>query len=70
VSPHFRWMPLITFLQLVADMTIATTSPTGYGHIFAAEHYIPAWIAVTDPPGIGSAEIQRLKAHLAEPAAN
>ena len=62
VSPKFRWYPLITFLQLTVDMAIATTSPMGYGHIFAPEHYIDAWIAVTDPPDLRPNDVARLKA--------
>jgi uncharacterized membrane protein len=41
---------------------IATTSPVGYGHVFASQHYIDAWMAVTDPPGITADDVARLKA--------
>ena len=62
VSEQVRWYPLITMLQLTVDMAIATTSPIGYGHVFAPQHYIDAWIAVTDPPPIAPEKIARLKA--------
>ncbi|MFI0847257.1 alpha/beta hydrolase [Mesorhizobium sp. IMUNJ 23232] len=62
VSEQVRWYPLITMLQLVVDMAIATTSPMGYGHVFAPQHYIDAWVAVTDPPNITADDIARLKA--------
>jgi uncharacterized membrane protein len=61
VSEQVRWYPLITMLQLTFDMAIATTSPMGYGHVFAPQHYIDAWLAVTDPPSITPEDIARLK---------
>jgi uncharacterized membrane protein len=62
VSKEIRWYPLVTMLQLAVDMMIATTSPVGYGHVFAPQHYIDAWMAVTDPPGITADDVARLKA--------
>ena len=62
VSEQVRWYPLITMLQLIIDMMIATTSPMGYGHVFAPQHYIDAWMAVTDPPDITPEDVIRLKA--------
>lgn len=63
VSPAFRWYPIVTALQLGFDAMIATTSPMGYGHVYAPQHYIDAWLAVTDPPGWSPGEIERLKRH-------
>jgi uncharacterized membrane protein len=63
VSPYFRWFPIVTTLQLGFDAMIATTSPMGYGHVYAPQHYIDAWVAVTDPAGWSPEEIERLKAH-------
>lgn len=60
VSPQLRWFPIVTFLQLGLDMAMATTTPMGYGHVYAPEHYIDAWVAVMNidwPPE----EIERLK---------
>ena len=62
VSAQVRWYPLITMLQLTVDMMIATTSPMGYGHVFAPQHYIDAWMAVTDPPDIAPEDVSRLRA--------
>ena len=62
VSEQVRWYPLITMLQLTVDMAMATTSPMGYGHVFAPQHYIDAWMAVTDPPDITPEDVARLKA--------
>jgi len=63
VSPHFQWFPIVTALQLGFDAMIATTSPMGFGHVYAPQHYIDAWLAVTDPPGWTAEEIERLKLH-------
>ena len=51
VSPELRWYPVVTFLQLGLDMAIALAVPIGHGHYYAPEHYIDAWVAVTDPQG-------------------
>lgn len=66
VSDKVRWYPLVTMLQLVVDMAIATTTPIGYGHVFAPQHYIYAWLAVTDPPNVTADDVARLKALFAE----
>ncbi|GAA3099009.1 hypothetical protein GCM10010520_50610 [Rhizobium viscosum] len=77
VSPELRWFPLVTMTQLLLDMATATTSPIGYGHVYAPEHYIDAWIAVTDPQGLSPNDVGRLKTFFenkfrsgAEPAAH
>lgn len=62
VSPQLRWYPLVTFLQLIVDMAIATTTPMGHGHVYAHEHYINAWMAVTNPPDVSAQDVERLKA--------
>jgi uncharacterized membrane protein len=67
VSPQLRWHPVVTFLQLAVDMAMATTSPIGYGHVFAPEHYINAWAEVTDLQEWSPQEITRLKQHLSKP---
>ncbi|MFC4257219.1 hypothetical protein GRI97_16510 [Altererythrobacter xixiisoli] len=66
VSPELRWYPLITFLQLGLDLGLATTTPMGHGHVYAPEHYVDAWTAVTQPPGWSEAERERLKQVLAQ----
>jgi uncharacterized membrane protein len=66
VSPELRWYPIVTFLQLGLDMAMATTTPIGYGHVFAAEHYVDPWIELTEPQGWTPADIGRLKQMLTE----
>jgi len=65
VTPALRWIPIVTTLQVVADMRAGDITPIGYGHKFAPEHYIDAWIALTEPPAWTSADTDRLKAHFA-----
>jgi uncharacterized membrane protein len=64
VSPQLRWYPIVTLLQLKADMFMSTAAPIGYGHVYAPEHYIDAWLEVTDVRGWSPDEIARLKRHL------
>jgi uncharacterized membrane protein len=51
VSPYLRWYPIVTFLQTAFDLPMATNVPHGYGHNYAPESYINAWLAVTEPQG-------------------
>lgn len=64
VSAELRWYPIVTMLQLALDMMLAGTTPMGYGHVYAPEHYVRAWLAVTAPEGWTSQEIARLNQHL------
>jgi uncharacterized membrane protein len=63
VSPALRWYPIVTMLQLTVDFVHSGDVPAGYGHVYAAEHYIDAWVAVANPPGWTADDIARLKAH-------
>lgn len=65
VSPQLRWVPVVTFLQLLLDMAISLVVPMGHGHLYAHAHYIDAWQAVTAPEGWPPGEVERLKAHFA-----
>lgn len=65
VSPDLQWYPVVTMLQLGLDMALATTTPPGFGHVFAPQHYVDPWIAVTDVRHWSDDEIARLKRHLA-----
>ncbi len=65
VTPEMRWYPLITFFQLIFDNMIALAVPMGYGHLYAPEHHVEAWVQVTEPEGWTDAELQALTARLA-----
>jgi uncharacterized membrane protein len=60
VSPDLRWFPIVTMLQLAADMVVGT-APKGFGHEYAPEHYIDAWLALTEPDGWTTSDVERLK---------
>ena len=66
VSPQFRWYPVVTFLQLAMDVATASSSAMGYGHVYAPEHYLDAWIGVTGTGGHAPGEIERIRLHLAD----
>jgi uncharacterized membrane protein len=66
VSPYLRWYPIVTFLQLAFDLPMATAVPTGFGHNYAPESYIDAWVAVTAPAEWSGADVQRLKDRFAD----
>lgn len=68
VSPELRWYPIVTMLQLALDMAVANGTPMGFGHVYAPEHYVDAWIAVTDVQDWSADALARLKDHLAAAA--
>jgi uncharacterized membrane protein len=65
VSPQLRWYPIVTGFQLVLDMLVANKTPMGFGHVYAPEHYIDAWVAVTDVRGWSQSQLAVLKRHFA-----
>lgn len=60
VSPHLGWYPVVTFLKIAFDLPMAIAVPPGYGHNYAAAHYVDAWIAVTEPQGLTAEQIDKL----------
>jgi uncharacterized membrane protein len=49
VTPHMRWIPLLTFWQVSADLAIRGHVAPGHGHHYGPE--IPtAWAAILQPP--------------------
>lgn len=65
VSPDFVWIPVVTFLQLGIDIMMATTTPLGYGHVYAFDHYLEGWVSLTDAPGWTPESLAALKARVA-----
>lgn len=63
VSPMMQWVPVVTMLQVGVDMAVAVGT-LGYGHDYAARHYIPAWAAALDPDGWTAETEARLIEHL------
>jgi uncharacterized membrane protein len=66
LSPEMRWIPVVTMLQVAMDMAVALGTP-GYGHDYAAVHYIPAWAEALDPEGWTPAREARLTEHFSAP---
>lgn len=62
VSPAFRWIPIVTALQLGVDIVVSGTVPPGRGHVFSAANYADAWVAVTEPPNWSGQDTAALKA--------
>jgi uncharacterized membrane protein len=60
VLPRVRWIPVVTFLQVSADMAVAVDVPPGHGH-----HYGPdaadGWAAVLHPAGWTADKTARLR---------
>jgi uncharacterized membrane protein len=50
VLPETEWIPVVTFLQVSADMAVATGVPAGHGHVYVAD-VANGWAAVLQPPG-------------------
>ncbi|HWF28426.1 MAG TPA: alpha/beta-hydrolase family protein [Mycobacterium sp.] len=50
VLPQTRWIPVVTFLQVSADMAVAQNVPDGHGHHYVAD-VADGWAAVLSPPG-------------------
>lgn len=62
VSESLRWYPVVTMLQLLADMA-AGTAPRGFGHQYAADHYFDSWLALTGDAGRTADELDALRAY-------
>lgn len=60
VTGDLSWFPLVTMLQVAADMMVGT-APAGFGHQYAATDYLDAWVALTEPEGWSAEELQRLR---------
>ena len=50
VSPDMKWIPVVTFLQVSADMAVAVDVPDGNGHRYVKD-VVNGWAAVMQPPG-------------------
>jgi uncharacterized membrane protein len=68
VSLGLQWYPIVTMLQIALDMAVATNTPMGYGHVYAPEHYVEAWVAVTDVRHWSPEALARLKEYLGNAA--
>ncbi|MEV4468218.1 alpha/beta hydrolase [Nonomuraea salmonea] len=63
VNPEMNWFPLVTFWQVLVDMTAALDVPAGHGHRYGA-NIADGWAAVAPPPGWAAGDTLRLRALL------
>jgi uncharacterized membrane protein len=59
VSPTMRWYPILTFLQVTADLVLAQRTRTSHGHYFHGAT-VAAWAAILSPPGWTQARTDQL----------
>ncbi|KUH86803.1 MULTISPECIES: alpha/beta-hydrolase family protein [unclassified Mycobacterium] len=60
VSGRMQWIPVVTFLQVSADMAVAVDVPDGHGHVYV-KNVADAWAAVLQPPGWTPEKTERLR---------
>ena len=60
VLPQTAWIPVVTFLQVSADMAVAVDVPDGHGHHYVAD-VANGWAAVLSPPGWTPEKTERLR---------
>ena len=54
------WFPIVTFLQVSADMAVAVDVPDGHGHRYVRDA-VNGWVAVLQPPGWTPEKTERLR---------
>jgi len=54
------WFPIVTFLQVSADMAVAVDVPDGHGHRYV-KNVVNAWAAILQPPGWTPEKTERLR---------
>jgi uncharacterized membrane protein len=60
LSPQMEWIPIVTFLQVSADMAVAVDVPDGHGHVYVKD-VANAWAAVLQPPGWAQEKTEKLR---------
>ena len=60
VSPETEWIPIVTFLQVSADMAVAINVPDGHGHVYVKD-VANAWAAILSPPGWSAEKTEKLR---------
>ncbi|MGE2833930.1 alpha/beta hydrolase [Mycobacterium sp. SMC-4] len=60
VSPDMEWIPVVTFLQVSADMAVAVDVPDGHGHVYVRD-VADAWALILLPPGWTQEKTERLR---------
>jgi uncharacterized membrane protein len=60
VSDRMEWIPVVTFLQVSADMAVAIDVPDGHGHVYVRD-VANAWADILAPPGWTPAKTEKLR---------
>nr|WP_304439102.1 alpha/beta-hydrolase family protein [Mycobacterium sp. NAZ190054] len=60
VSPEMEWIPVVTFLQVSADMAVAVNVPDGHGHVYVRD-VADVWASILLPPGWDQAMTEKLR---------
>lgn len=60
VLPQVHWTPIVTFLQVSADMAVAIDVPDGHGHSYVAD-VANAWAAILHPAAWTPDKTERLR---------
>ncbi|MGV0745371.1 alpha/beta hydrolase [Mycolicibacterium sp. XJ870] len=66
-TASMRWYPIITFWQVAADMTNASSVPAGHGHNYG-ESVLDGWAAVAPPDGWTPEDTERIRIALQKTA--
>ena len=64
-SSDMNWIPVVTFLQVSADMAVAVDVPDGHGHRYVKD-VVNAWAAVMQPPGWTPAKTEVLRGRVTQ----
>ncbi|MGV0790219.1 alpha/beta hydrolase [Mycolicibacterium sp. XJ1819] len=62
-TASMRWYPIVTFWQVAADMTNASSVPDGHGHNYG-EYILDGWVAVAPPAGWTADDTERIRVAL------
>ena len=60
VPGDMEWIPVVTFLQVSADMAVAVDVPDGHGHRYVKD-VANGWAAILQPPAWTSDKTERLR---------
>jgi uncharacterized membrane protein len=55
-----RWVPIVTFWQVSADLALGFSTEPGHGHNYSGEH-VDGWSAVLRPDGWSAAQADELR---------
>jgi uncharacterized membrane protein len=66
VLPSVNWIPVVTFLQVSADMAVAVDVPDGHGHRYVKD-VVNAWAAILQAPGWTPEKTERLRSTVRAP---